>query len=166
MHHMTSKSIDRYIATSGYKKTLYLLSAILEVSVRARMSVLDVGSGDIPKGDVNCDLFRYFSPHVNKRGQIRIVDTSHNFVCCDAEHLPFKNRSFGEVFCRHVIEHVEHPYKLIDELIRVARNKVTVQTPHRFGKGAKRPYHINYFSLSSFQFILTRYSLLISSMSG
>jgi len=86
---------------------------------------LDVGCGlnkdtpeSVPQGDVNCDL------------QKPLAKIS-NFVLCDAQHLPFKDKTFSFVYSSHVIEHVDNPFLMLKELIRVANSKVLIRTPHR-----------------------------------
>ncbi len=55
---------------------------------------LDVGCGETPMGEVNCDLFQ---------------QKAKNMVVCHCEHLPFKNKAFPLVTCNHVIEHTPNP---------------------------------------------------------
>lgn len=73
-----------------------------------------------------------------------------NFVKCSGLQLPFRDGSFEEVVCSHVIEHTTSPSKLLRELVRVARRKVTVRYPHRFSRGAKMPCHRSFFSKTWF----------------
>ena len=67
-----------------------------------------------------------------------------NFVVAHAEFLPFRDKCFDVAFSSHTIEHVKNPLKMLRELLRVSKRKVTVRCPHRKGSGAKRPFHINY----------------------
>jgi ubiquinone/menaquinone biosynthesis C-methylase UbiE len=71
------------------------------------MELLDVGCGDVPKGDVNLDLFYY------GRGE--------NFVFGEAHHLPFKNKSFIKVYSKHCLEHLENPLVFFMEAKRVLK---------------------------------------------
>jgi ubiquinone/menaquinone biosynthesis C-methylase UbiE len=71
------------------------------------MDLLDVGCGDVPKGDVNLDLFYYM------RGQ--------NFVFGEAHHLPFKNESFIKVHSKHCLEHLENPLAFFQEAKRILK---------------------------------------------
>lgn len=75
----------------------------------------------IPLGCVNVDRFRSRGVH----------------VICDIQHLPFKRKAFQDVFCFHVLEHIEHPTRALSELIRVASRLVEIEVPHRLGRMAK-----------------------------
>jgi hypothetical protein len=111
---------------------------------------LDVGCGGKPRGDVNCDLFKDYTPQ--DKSQRNLTKIPHgNFVQCDAQFLPFRESVFERVLCFHVIEHVKNPYLLLGELIRVSSGTVLVKCPHRFSKGAKMPYHRNYFNVTWFR---------------
>jgi SAM-dependent methyltransferase len=68
---------------------------------------LDVGCGDVPKGDVNLDLSYY------GRGR--------NFVIGDAHYLPFKAETFMKVYCKHCLEHLEKPLVFFEEAKRILK---------------------------------------------
>jgi len=64
-------------------------------------------------------------------------------VVCDINNLPFTNESFIDVFCFHVLEHIETPAKGLSELMRVAKRMVELEVPHRWGMHAKTgPAHL------------------------
>jgi SAM-dependent methyltransferase len=85
--------------------------------------VLDLGCG---AGD-SVDLFRALNTDVEWVG----VDVEESpevaertrgdaeFVTFDGEHLPFDDSSFELVYCKQVLEHVEHPHQLLGEVARV-----------------------------------------------
>lgn len=77
------------------------------------MKVLDVGCGDVPKGDVNLDLFFYVK--------------CQNFVIAEAHHLPFKNNVFEKVYSKHCLEHLKNPLKFFKETKRVLKNGATLE---------------------------------------
>jgi SAM-dependent methyltransferase len=76
---------------------------------------------DVSTADINVDLMRL--PHVN--------------VIADVQHMPFANRSFDEVYCFHVLEHVENPALALKELVRVASQLVELEVPFWLGKNAR-----------------------------
>jgi ubiquinone/menaquinone biosynthesis C-methylase UbiE len=71
------------------------------------VELLDVGCGDVPKGNVNLDLFYY------GRGE--------NFVFGEAHHLPFKNETFIKVYSKHCLEHLENPVVFFGEAKRILK---------------------------------------------
>jgi SAM-dependent methyltransferase len=90
--------------------------------LRARR-VMDLGCGT---GD-SVDLFLSVDPEVDWVG-VDIEDspevaqrrrTDASFVTYDGRRLPFEDASFGLVYCKQVLEHVEHPRGLIGEVVRV-----------------------------------------------
>lgn len=75
----------------------------------------------IPFGCLHIDIFK--QPRVD--------------VVCDVQHLPFKNKTFQDAFCFHVLEHLEQPARALAELIRVSSRLVEIEVPHRLGRMAK-----------------------------
>ena len=110
--------------------------------------ILDVGCGPNPKGDVNCDLFKDYTPEYNPVKKAKVH--GENFVCCSGEYLPFQNNMFDSVISIHVIEHCKRPSLFLNELVRVSNLKVLIRCPHRFGKLAKMPYHRVFLNCSWF----------------
>ena len=85
--------------------------------------VLDLGCG---AGD-SVDLFRTVDPDVSWVG-VDIDDSPEvsgrsradaEFVTFDGRRLPFDDGSFELVYCKQVLEHVEHPRELLAEVSRV-----------------------------------------------
>jgi len=75
-----------------------------------------------------------------------------NFVVGDVCHLPFKTACFKEVYCFHVLEHVENPLQALKELIRVTNGTVIIKVPHRFSPNAKKdPAHVSFFNVKWFE---------------
>lgn len=85
--------------------------------------VLDLGCG---AGD-SVDLFRAACPDVSWVGADieRSPEVDHrlrhdaDFVTFDGRRLPFDDARFELVFCKQVLEHVEHPHELLREAARV-----------------------------------------------
>ena len=82
-----------------------------EYSVEFNM--LNVGSADIPRGDVNVIFSRN---RVSKK-------TGNNFVVADSVFLPFKNEAFNVVFSAFTIEQVKTPLLMLKEMCRVAKRR-------------------------------------------
>jgi SAM-dependent methyltransferase len=89
----------------------------------ARVMDLGCGAGD------SVDLFRALDPEVDWVGVD--IEDSHEvsgrtradaeFVTFDGRRLPFEDSSFDLVYCKQVLEHVEHPHELLGEVARVLR---------------------------------------------
>jgi SAM-dependent methyltransferase len=89
----------------------------------ARVFDLGCGAGD------SVDLFRSVDRQVSWVGA-DIEDsaevagrtrTDAEFVSFDGRRLPFEDSSFELVYCKQVLEHVEHPRDLMAEVARVLR---------------------------------------------
>jgi hypothetical protein len=98
-----------------------------------RTKRLDIGSGTLPTGDVNCDL----------------DPTTKPTVCCDAHFLPFREKIFGIAYSASTIEHVRHPSHMLHEMERVS-SRVMVLAPHWLSRYAKAPTHLWSFHVSWF----------------
>lgn len=124
------------------------------------MLTLDVGCGDKPRGSVNLDCYLSLNPEIDQV-KIRVIDIRliPNFIQADAQYLPFRDKIFYRVFCHHVIEHVDNPYLLLDELLRVSKKALEIRCPHRFSCDAKMPYHRNYFNRSWFARVFRNYKI-------
>jgi SAM-dependent methyltransferase len=123
--------------------------------VEMKKTVLDIGCGNSPKGDVNCDLFVGHTPHIiNDEPSINPKKTA-NFIRCSAEFLPFKDKSFDIVNASEVLEHIVDPPFLLKEMKRVSRETVLLDVPNlRRFFAEENPYHV--YSWSS----LSLYNLL------
>lgn len=111
------------------------------------MKKLNLGCGkDIKpkeKGWINLDNVK-----------LKDVDVIHDI---NKFPYPFKNNEFDEIFCSHVLEHVEDILKTLKELKRITKNKgkIVIRSPH-FSSGVgywdlthKRLF--SYFSFNYFQ---------------
>jgi uncharacterized protein YbaR (Trm112 family) len=97
--------------------------------IRKDEFVLDVGSGDNPcfRADVICD--RYPVDSSQRSGQMKIQIYPHQkLIIGDVQSLPFKDKSFDFVICRHLLEHLENPGRGMEELTRVGRRGY-IETP-------------------------------------
>lgn len=105
---------------------------------------LNVGCGNLPNfGDfVNCDL--YVNETIHRHYKTLDAKRTPNFVKCDAQHLPFKDNCFEMAYSSNVLEHVKNPYKMLREMIRVARNRIELLIPNWIS--GREPEHSHYFS--------------------
>lgn len=84
--------------------------------------VIDIGSGDKPfwRADVFLDKLS-----LDNRQRISGLDTVHDlgfFVDSDITKTPFKKGAFNYSFCSHLLEHVEDPAAVIDEITRISKS--------------------------------------------
>lgn len=119
--------------------------------------ILDVGCGNNPRGDVNCDLYIVNSNGDRQTGDTLSAKTIPNLVNCDGHQLPFKDQSFDSVFCAQVIEHTIDPFSFLRELSRVSSYNVIVETVHRYGEALNwhnhrwyRTHHVSHFNKAWF----------------
>lgn len=99
-----------------------------------KKTVLDVGCGFNPRGDVNVDVEIHSKPP--------------NFIKASGLHLPFSDNSFDVVECHHLIEHMKNIGEittLFNELLRVTRHIIHLTMPHRLSRTSKLSYHYFYF---------------------
>lgn len=78
----------------------------------------------------------------------------------DGYNLPFKDKQFDLAICTHVIEHVEHPRKLLKEIKRISKKQV-FEVPIDFSFQVDKKFkhfnsygHINIFTPGLFNFLL------------
>jgi SAM-dependent methyltransferase len=78
------------------------------------------------------------------------ADRPHNveFAVCDVAGLPFDDASFDIVTCMEVIEHVDNPARVIDELHRVLKpdGLLLLSTPNREVVVPGNPFHLHEFT--------------------
>ncbi len=113
-------------------------------------SILDLGCGKGgPMRFINrhkqfhCVGLDIFGPHLSKAKE----QGSHNdYVLCDVQRPPIKEKTFDIVLCLEVLEHLskEDGQKLIADMERIARRQVIVTTPlgrYRQGTFDENPYY-------------------------
>ncbi len=67
-------------------------------------------------------------------------------VLCDVCHLPFKDRSFQVVFARDLLHHTLDPTRAVDELARVAADRLEIWESSRYN-----PYMLIFMIVTGFQ---------------
>lgn len=86
----------------------------------AKQMNLNMGCGLDSWGDVRVDLNRYSWRYRRK--------TTAN-VIADVGHLPFRDQTFVNIRCFHVLEHVDNPILAFIELKRVADGEIIIRVP-------------------------------------
>ena len=103
---------------------------------------LDVGPGKSP--------FKNFFKNTTK--YIKLDKFDHNGkpdIIADATKIPLKNNSVDSVVCFQLLEHVQNPQKVIDEIYRVLRkNGTCLLTTHMAAALHGEPY--DYFRFTKY----------------
>lgn len=92
-----------------------------DLRIKKHYKVLEVGGGNDPHPRSNIVVDKYAgNQNYHRSGDLKILN-HQQFIEADGENLPFTDNSFDYVICIHVLEHVEHPQKFMDEQFRVAK---------------------------------------------
>jgi methyltransferase family protein len=88
--------------------------------------VLDIGGGHypFPKATILSDCFLEVTRHRHEP----LVRDHRPFLIFDIHNLPFADKSIDFIYCSHVLEHVENPYRACSELMRVGHQGY-IETP-------------------------------------
>lgn len=106
--------------------------------------VLEVASGQNPNPRSNVLCERYVLDDTERNEQPVLIDRP--FVVGDAYELPFRDQAFDYVICSHLLEHLDDPATVIQELQRVAPRGY-VETPSRVNEKLNSfPFHLWYVS--------------------
>ena len=108
--------------------------------------IIDIGCG---RGIYQKALRKsiYLGCDLNGQNLKRAVKAPNaEYVCADANHLPFIDNSFDIVLCSEVLEHLDSPLKTVKELARASKKMIVLTFPdervmEKFGK--KNPAHIS-----------------------
>jgi hypothetical protein len=85
------------------------------------MNSLNVGCGLDPWGDVRVDIaFEFATWHLRPT------------IIADARYLPFKDYSFEVIKASHVLEHIQNPFKALDELLRISKMTIILSFPTKY----------------------------------
>ena len=134
------------------------LTSIIPVDAK----VLDIGSGTAP--------FRRADMFVDWTKPSDIPD--HKFQACDIHRnrLPFDDKTFDFVYCRHVLEDLYNPFLIVAEMSRVAKAGY-IETPSPLAEVCRgidgnsppwRGYHHHRFLIwkrDGILFFLTKYPI-------
>lgn len=128
--HQPIYGFSRFIEhINNYWRTYHILRALKELEFS---SFLDVGCAEGYFANIVRRLFGvpafgtdFAASGVRRAWEIYGIPG----VTGDAHCLPFKDRAFDMVLCSETLEHVAHPEKVVQELMRVAAKYVVVTTP-------------------------------------
>jgi len=119
------------------------------------MLVLDVGCGRRPRGNVNIDLAKEWTPMCYEYEKHRKYDYHQipNFIRASASMLPFRDKTFDRVISFSVLVYVKTPFKALKEIARVCKGECDIYVPHRFGWLGKilPPKYVSFFNRAWFE---------------
>lgn len=124
-------SID-WRETHSYIAATLQLEAVLDAGKYAKGKLLDVGCGNKP-------FLHVFDGKINSYTGIDMPSTRHLNkeidVFSSGQKIPFKNGSFDTILTTSVLEHVEEPQKMFDEMHRVLKkgSYIILTTPCQYG---------------------------------
>jgi SAM-dependent methyltransferase len=99
------------------------------------MQKLNLGCGEFKKqGYVNVDINPRVNPDV-------LLDLNN-----PKSYSRFADSSFDEIFCEHVLEHLDRPFKVMEELHRILKpgGRLIIRVPH-FSRGFTHAEHAHGF---------------------
>ncbi|HAL83345.1 MAG TPA: SAM-dependent methyltransferase [Mucilaginibacter sp.] len=103
-----------------------------DLLIKKRYNILEVGGGNHPDKRANVVVDKYVDDNTHRSGDLKILK-NQKFIQADGEHLPFKDKEFDYVICRHVLEHVDDPIQFVKEQARVAKMGY-METPSMLGE--------------------------------
>ena len=103
-----------------------------DLLIKKKYSVLEVGGGNHPDKRAHVVVDKYVDDNTHRSGNL-VVLKNQKFFQADGEHLPFKDKEFDYVICRHVLEHVDDPIQFVKEQARVAKMGY-LETPSLLGE--------------------------------
>ncbi|GAG41090.1 unnamed protein product, partial [marine sediment metagenome] len=117
-YHENFNFIIRFIESRRVKCILKFLQAdkqdkVIEIGCGAGDILGKIGKGKL----TGLDISQYILNIAKKKYQ------SIKFVVGNAEDLPeeIKQNQYDKIFCSEVLEHVEHPNKVLDEINKIAK---------------------------------------------
>jgi len=107
---------------------LWYQEQFFEFNISPDDKVLDIGSGPFPFKYATVLCEKYMDDTTHRRG--KIVTAGLPLYTADiCERLPFEDKEFDFVYCAHVLEHVDDPFKACKEIMRVGKRGF-IETPN------------------------------------
>ncbi|MDF2433144.1 MAG: hypothetical protein JWP44_2775 [Mucilaginibacter sp.] len=103
-----------------------------DLLIKKKYNVLEVGGGNHPDKRAHIVVDKYVEDNTHRSGDLKVLK-NQQFLQADGEHLPFKDKEFDYVICRHVLEHVDDPIQFVKEQARVAKMGY-METPSLLGE--------------------------------
>lgn len=90
--------------------------------------ILDLGCGNSPFSKILSKQNQFISLNL---GYNKLLNITHGSkLQANGNQLPFKNNTIDITICTEVIEHMENPKQLINEINRTTKEKIIITTPN------------------------------------
>ncbi|MCX6296174.1 MAG: methyltransferase domain-containing protein [Bacteroidetes bacterium] len=99
--------------------------------------ILDIGSGHKPYKQADILLENYSSGNEHRWGQDIVTDRPT--ILYNGDFFPFKDKAFDFSTSFHVLEHVDHPDKFLEEIERISKAGY-IETPSEIAELVFTPY--------------------------
>jgi len=123
---MTNKfeTYFEYLLQKRYSEALRIIN---ELHLKEVLDVgCNVGNGYAFLGAIGVDIDYELLIKAKRLKRLEVIR-------CDAQHLPFKSMTFDIITCFEVIEHVDRPRQLLNEVFRVLKSEgsILLTTPNK-----------------------------------
>lgn len=116
------------------RRVRVILSFLNDHSKGSRILEVGCGAGNIIEKVVSGDLFGFdISAFILHKAKLKLHNRVNLFQA-DAQHLPFKNRTFNHIICSEVLEHVLDPLSCLQEMSRILDDQgvAIISVPNEF----------------------------------
>jgi len=117
-----TKAPNVYWTNRGYLNHKHLHSSILKSVSYLHGICVDIGSGNSPyKKIILPNVDEYIAVDKSNIHKHMFQTSKEKFIDADIKDLPFDNNSIDTVILTQVLEHIDDPYKAMDEVKRVIK---------------------------------------------
>lgn len=138
-------AVNQLKVESGYQMSPEFTKVMQLINVSK--NIVDLGCGTNPLPQANVAVDKYLEPIHRIYGQGKKIDVSEiehkgiKFIQADFESLPFGDKEFDLAYSHHVVEHIEHPERALNEMQRIAKKGI-IMCPSVFAENLfGRIYH-------------------------
>lgn len=144
-------SLEWFLAVNQLKlENEYQISPEFSKAVRLineSENIVDLGCGTNPLPSARVAVDKYIEPIHRVYGEGKQIDVKEieskgiKFIQADFEALPFDKNEFDLAYSHHVVEHIEHPERALEEMQRIAKKGI-IMCPSIFAESIfGRVYH-------------------------
>ncbi len=117
-----NKKPNVYISNLNYLNWTHLKKSIEETAPYLKGKCADIGSGNSPyKKYIINNVDEYISIDKGNIHKHMFSSSKEKFIDADIKKLPFDENTFDSVILTQVLEHIDEPFKALDEIKRVIK---------------------------------------------